>query len=215
MFQKLDYLESSSTLENPPRLKVLRQWRDGLPASRGFGMLAGQDIAADGFRDTERVRRAAELLRSQVDSLDPEVVLFRTPAAFAPSATNRDAMARFLSTHDLGDRTIAWDPQGLWEPDQAAAQARSMGVLYAADPLSNDPLGDGPDYANMGPAAYFRITGLGRKHRLDDFALEDLVDVVSAYTTAWVVFAHPSKYPDALKFRALLDKSRGAEPART
>jgi uncharacterized protein YecE (DUF72 family) len=179
-------------------------------------MLAPQDIAADGFRDTEKVRRAAELLTNQVAALDPQVVLFRTPAEFAPSSTNRDAMSRFLETHDLGDRTIAWDPQGLWEPDQANAQARSMGVLYAADPMSNDPLGEDPDFFSKlgdGSAAYFRITGLGRKHRLDDYALEDLVDVASAYTTAWVVFAHPSKYPDALKFRALLDKSRSAEPA--
>ena len=209
MFDKLDYLESSTTLADPPKLKALRQWRDGLPPNRGFGMFAPQVIAEDGFRDTEKVRRASVLLAHQVDALAPEVVVFRTPTAFAPSTANRDAMVRFLATHDLGERTIAWDPQGLWEPAQAAAQARAMGVLYAADPLSNDPLGEGPEfYASLGDgsAAYFRVTGMGRKHRVDDFALEELAEAAAAYQRAWVVFAHPSKYPDALKFRTIVKK---------
>lgn len=233
-FDKLSYLEVGGTMFQLPKNSVLKRWRDDTGQGGGFGLLAPQLIThkpgrkgyprskvelspaqlaqAGGFQASELVNESVQSLARATTTVEAEVVLFRSPADFSPSASNRLAMTRFfaeVATPELFGATVrVWEPQGLWEPDVAARLAADMGVLYACDPLSNDPIGPGgpddldPDFFAHLPqdSAYFRLTGLGRaRQRFDEYAMAELLELTAAYQRTWIVFAHLDKYPDAIQ----------------
>lgn len=231
-FQRLSYLEVSVTRYQAPKLRVLEQWKAEAGTGR-FGLLAPQEITdrpgpkgffrdptprspeqlaqAGGLRKTPVVEAAVQSLAEACAALAAETVVFRTPADFSPSATNRDRLRAFFGEiapkERFGEAVRVWEPQGLWEPPAAARLAAELDVALACDPLSNDPLHQlEVDFAGLAaPMVYFRITGLGRgQQRFDDYALEPLLDLVPAYERTWVVFAHEYKYPDAIRCRRLL-----------
>ena len=79
----------------------------------------------------------------------------------------------------------------------AAAFAAELGIVAAIDPLDRDPLEDGiPDPTEV---AYARITGMGRRTRrvaTDD--LERLTSWAEPSDRAFIVFATPTRYQDAI-----------------
>ncbi len=232
-FERLRYLEVEGTMFKMPKASVLRRWADEAGELGGFGLLAPQVIShkpgsggyrrggdglsqaelaqAGSFRATDVVRGAVDALARAAESVRAEVVLFRSPADFSPSASHRDALRHFFteiaSAERFGSTVRVWEPQGLWEPETAAPLAAELGVIYACDPISNDPLGEEPDLFARLPqdSAYFRVSGLGRgNHRFDEYALAELMEFAAAYERAWVVFAHPDKYPDSIKLHRLV-----------
>ncbi len=231
-FARLDYLENEGTRHKLPGQRVLRRWLAEAGPGGRFGLLAPQVITdkpgrsgyargdaltgeelkqAGGFQPSELVKQAVHSIAEACTTLQAETVVFRTPADFSPSATNRRAMRVFFSeiaTQERFPQTArVWEPQGLWEIDVAARMACDLGLVLACDPLTNDPLAPGADiFAGLpGDKVYFRITGLGRgKMRFDEYAIESLLDLADAYEHTWLVFAHIHKYPDAIRCRQLL-----------
>lgn len=238
-FGGLGYLEVSTTMLGLPRVSVLHRWRQdageagqlGLvapqlithrPGPRGYprwpeALTAAELAQAGGFRATDVVRRTTEALATAVIEAGAGTVVFRSASDFAPSATNRDAMRAFFDdiapAERFGNAVRVWEPQGLWELESAARFASELGVVLACDPLTQDPLVEDPDiFMHLpGGAAYFRITGLGSgRSRFDDYALETLAAMVEGYERTWIVFANPGKYPDALRFRRMLETGETA-----
>ena len=61
---------------------------------------------------------------------------------------------------------------------------------------------------------YFRITGLGRgEQRFDEYALEPLLELMTAYERVWIVFAHAYRYPDAIRCQRLLVSAAALGPS--
>jgi uncharacterized protein YecE (DUF72 family) len=222
-FERLDLLETDVTFFDPPRDVALRRWRSEAPAGSAFSVMAWQlithepgtagyarlnaplapELAAQvgGFRATEAVARAWGRTLGAARALGAEVIVFQTPPSFTPTEANRDALRRFFGdvATERGEVTLAWEPQGLWEPGQASALANEIGLVYALDPLQLEV--PPPDE----PRAYFRIHGLGvYRGRLGDDLLELLADMVEGYERAWVVFANVEKLGDAQRFHRLL-----------
>ena len=222
-FEHLDLLEVESTFWEPPGESALRRWRRETPVAEAFTLVAWQLITHEAssagysrlntklapdararcgaFRDTDEVRMAWARTLSAARALEAEVILFETPPAFAPSEANRAALRRFFlrAAAEAGGIRLAWEPQGLWEPAQAARLAAEIGVIYALDPLQLEV--PPPDEAR----AYFRIHGMGiYRNKISDDLLELLADMVENYERAWVVFANVEKYPDAQRFHRLL-----------
>lgn len=220
-----------------PKASVLRRWTDEAGERAGergrFGLLAPQVIThkpgrsgyrrkesqldakelagAGWFGDTDVVKNAVEALAQAAERVNADVVVFRSPADFSPSANNRDRVRRFFTeiaaAERFGETLRVWEPQGLWEPDVAARLASDLDVVYACDPLSNDPIGQDPEFFARLPqrSAYFRLTGLGRaRQRFDEYDLSALLETISAYDRVWIVFAHDAKYPDAINLVRLL-----------
>jgi uncharacterized protein YecE (DUF72 family) len=232
-FEVLDYLENEGTRFRLPAARVLQRWRDeagprgrlGLvapqvitdkPGTRGYARggeeLTAKELAQAGaFGATPVVERAVKTLIEACSALPADTVIFRSPPDFAPSAANRDAMRRFFAelapAERFGDTVRVWEPQGLWEPEVAARLAGELGLVYAWDPLSNDPLATNLEADQLPEASgYFRITGLGvGKPRFDDYSLEPVLELASECERAWIVFAHAHKYPDAIRCRRLID----------
>ena len=234
-FQRRRYLEVADTMYQLPKLSVLSRWSGDAEPNGRFGLLAPQVIThkpdprgyrrggdnlareqladAGWFRATDLVVRSVEEFARVVRSVPTDAVLFRAPADFSPSAANREALRRFFT--DIAPAEIfagavrVWEPQGLWEPALAARVAAELGVVYACDPMSNDPLGAKPDFFARLPTrdAYFRLTGLGRaRQRFDAYALSTLLETVAAYDRVWIVFANADKYPDSMQLQRILEQ---------
>lgn len=237
-FEKLPFLETSDTYRSLPRASVLRRWHAtaadtgserGTDAGHGLVALsaitdpnAAADASAAGstghFRDTAAVRQATEVVATAARELSAEVVLFRTPASFTPSTTNRQAMQRYFSetapAGKFGDAVVAWEPQGLWELEDAVSVAEELGLVCACDPLALDPTRPEWTPADALPrgAAYFRVTGLGRPRRaLDETTLESLLLQAEEFDRCWLVFATLDKNADARNCQRLLDAMSAAE----
>jgi uncharacterized protein YecE (DUF72 family) len=222
-FQRLDLLETDVTFFEPPREVALRRWHAEAPAGSAFSVIAWQVVTheagtpgyarlqtplapdvlagAGGFRATPAVRDAWRRTLASARALGAEVILFQTPPSFAPTEGNREALRRFCGeiAGDRDDFTLAWEPHGLWEPQQASAIANELGLVYALDPLQLEV--PPPDE----PKAYFRIHGLGvYRGKLGDDLLELVADMAEGYERAWVVFANVEKLGDAQRFHRLV-----------
>ncbi len=211
LFAKLGFLETTETLASLPRPAVLRRWRREAPDAARFGLVVGDSDP----QDVSVVQTASFTVDAIVDAaatLRADVVLFRTSTSLTPSADNRDRLRRFFAevAHPdrFADSVVAWEPQGLWEPESAAALCAELGVAYVCDPLTADPLAPGSEFYSELPGnqAYFRITGLGRpQQHLDEQQLDRLLALAAGYPRAWVVFATHAKLKDALAFRRRCD----------
>ena len=222
-FEHLDLLEVDTTFWEPPGDAAMKRWQRETPEGEGFSILAWQLITHEGdspgysrlvtpldpaararcgsFRATDEVRMAWRRTLGSARALGAEVILFQTPTSFTPSEPNKVALRRFFGeiAPEAGDIALAWEPHGIWEPGQASALAKEVGVVYALDPLQLEV--PPPDDAR----AYFRIHGLGiYRNKIADDLLELLADMVEHYDRAWVVFANVEKYSDAQRFHRLL-----------
>ncbi len=147
------------------------------------------------LRDTEAVAAGWQSTVQAAEACEAQGVLLRTPPAFTPSTAHRAALARFTEAAlaDLSGRALAWDPAGLWEPEEAAALATELGLVCAVDPLRDEPA--------EGPLAYFRLRGL---LRYSDDDLLDVLEHAADFDRAWVLFDHPDRLRDAKRAKRLL-----------
>ncbi len=240
-FERVAYLETSTTFLSIPKASILRRWlRDSNGVGR-FGLLAPRAIThtpsskgyansrtkqsaeawsqMGGLRDTSVIREEIATLSRACEELNAEAVIFRTPASFSPSQANRDRLTHFFehlaSADQFEGATRVWEPQGLWEPSTAAKLADRLNITLSCDPLSNDPLEQDPDvFAHLpSRSIYFRVTGLGSmRQRFLQFDLDRLMLLCESYEQAWVVFANSGKYPDAIKLRRMMANPQTANP---
>ena len=212
-FDSLTYLESDVLVKSPPRRAILERWRREVADDRSFGLLAPPIIGARGFAPTPDAVEAVNLLADAREALAAETIVFETPAGFTPSSAHRDAMTRFFAETTagrFGDAALVWDPDGLWEPAAAVRFAAGLGLLWACDPLSNDPLGPGPAlFANLpSKDAYFRVRRLGIGPRgFDAYALEDMLELAAGYERTWIAFGGNNKLGDAKQLAKLASAS--------
>jgi hypothetical protein len=77
------------------------------------------------FRSTEAVRSAWDTTARLAAESGARGVILRTPASFTPGSQARAALRAFA---DRSDIPLAWEPEGLWEPEPASDFARELGV---------------------------------------------------------------------------------------
>ena len=238
-WRDLNFLESDVMYRSPPRRAAIRGWRETAPEGAAISLLAWQAIThrpgkqgytykgtplqpaelaeTGGFRDTKTVRRAAEAMAEAAEATSADAIVFRTPANFAPSAKNRDAMKHFFSEiatpESLGGAARVWEPERLWRPEEAIRLATDLGLIPAVDPLARDPLEEQVEplaYDLPREAAYFRITGMGFSDRqIDTGDLEVLAEFLEDFERAWVVFANVAKFADARRFARAIGAAPG------
>jgi uncharacterized protein YecE (DUF72 family) len=197
-FAKLSFIETTALVPGPVRPAVVAKMRAAAPGPGSFSLVA-PPIESD---------LTAFLASAAV--LEPSALVFRTPASFSPSATNRDKLrAFFAELPPVGDAVRVWQPDGLWDTRTAVKLAGELDVVYGVDPLVRDQTREPPDFFATLEATelYFRVTGLGRGARkLGSSQVEELSEIVASYERSWVVFATADSLPDAARFaRGLRD----------
>jgi hypothetical protein len=88
-------------------------------------------------------------------------------------------LSDFVARLKPSGRTIVIDPRGLWEHEEAASFATSIGAVYAFDALEND--------APAGDLIYARVRPMGARPRLTEgyimMIAERLVSAAEAYVS--------------------------------
>ena len=112
---------------------------DPLPG-RGPRRPAGDPAGFGGLRDTPEVATA---LGAQVESTracGADAVLLATPPSLTPGAPGRRRLAAFLDRAEELGWSVFWRPEGLWEPDEAAAAAGGRArLLWPVVPTAAGP----------------------------------------------------------------------------
>lgn len=148
------------------------------------------------LRDPEVTRKELARLENMARALAPRVIVFRTPPAVRPGTV---AFQRFLDVaarvKDLAPIRV-WDPQGVWERQDARKAVHATGLLVTADPLRDPIEGE--------PVVYARMRGLGSDRRYHIGRMEDLAAALADTEEAFVVFDTPTGYAEAIRFARML-----------
>jgi len=99
---------------------------------------------------------------------------------------------------------FVWEASGVWEIEDAAAQARSWGILLAVDP-ARDPV-------PSGPVAYLRMRALGETRAFGPIALERVVRAVGVRREVFAILETDSALVEAKRLRQLVKSARAAAP---
>jgi uncharacterized protein YecE (DUF72 family) len=203
--KKLSFVEID--LRPPmPAPKVLARWRGEVGQDFVFALVAPPSLWGERdwpLRDPEATRKELDRLGNVVHLLAPRAIVLRTPAAMRPGTV---AFKRFLELVERVKKlapVCVWEPQGVWERDEAREATEGTGLIVAADPLRDDVAGE--------PIVYARMRGLGTDTRYHTGRLEDLLIALEDAQEAFVVFDTPSGSGDALRLMTVLNEAAAEE----
>ena len=224
-FRELTYLELSALFAGPLKPSALAKWAEIAPKG-SLGLVAPwvlthrkppvstklwtHDGSVGDFRDSGPGRVALAEFRAAVELLGAAYAIFKSPPLFAPSAANRDTLAKFfgeIATEEACGAPRVWIPDGLWETRSAVAFATEHGVICAFDPLIVDPNTPHEIYFDLDVTQlYLRIESFGRAGTMRAEQLEQLAILLEQYgeTFATIAFASPARWQDAKNLKKLL-----------
>ena len=220
-FSSYTALEYGQTFIFPPRAPTLSRLRAQLPEglvptvkawqvithkadSPGYVNLPreikGDPAGFGNFGDTPEVVNALRNTVRAARRLGAGGIVFSTPAAFTPTASNRKNLERFFGElapkEDHGMRLI-WEPAGLWSTDEMEGICTDLSILPCWDPLARQAFPDGEE-------AYLRVTNMGQPRPPGVSELMELAEGLSAYKQATCIFATLSMFADAQRLMELL-----------
>jgi uncharacterized protein YecE (DUF72 family) len=144
--------------------------------------------------------------RAAIDALEARCFVLRTPAEVTPTSLWRGRIGKIVERvpHDVTH--FVWEPAGLWELDDAAAQARSFDAVLAVDP--------GQVAVPRGSVAYLRLRALGARRSFGPAALARIVQAVGARRDVYAVIETDTALQEAKRLRSLV-KSAGTSAGGT
>lgn len=227
-FREMTYLELSALFAGPLKPSALAKWAELAPKG-SLGLVApwvlthrkpptatklwAHDATVGDFRDSGPGRVALAEYRTVVEQLGAGYAVFRSPPLFAPSAANRETLARFfgeIATEEACGAPRVWIPDGLWETRSAVAFATEHDVICAFDPLVVDPNQPHEIYFDLDVTQlYLRIENLGRGGTMRPEQLEQISILLEQYgeTFATVAFASSARWQDARNLKKLLTEA--------
>jgi uncharacterized protein YecE (DUF72 family) len=167
-------LDAGKTL---PKAATLKRWLTEVPEGFAFSVVLPESIAAlDGSPIDEpllaRSLEAAELLGARF-------IVLRTPPSAHPSARTRRRLEELVARLPKDSRSVAWEPRGLWEDEDAEQAAEELGVLLVRDVSRGD--------APPEDIVYTRLRALGGGGRVSSGAVERAADELEGHSEAYVV----------------------------
>jgi len=228
--RELDAVEIQETFYRPVATERAAKWRSSAPPEFRFCVKASQFITHDassptyrragrtippeeratygGFRDTPAVREGWETTRAVADALRANVIVFQTPASFAPSDANRAALYRFFESIRT-DATKAVELRGPWATHVVERICEDLGLVHAVDPFDRDPATYGLAYFRLhgsppGPSMY--------RYTYTDEDLSRLRSICKEYDDVYAMFNNLSMHADARRFSRIV---RDAAPSES
>src|SRR5690606_7369207 len=132
------------------------------------------------------------------DALRVRSLVIPTAADLTPGQRDRDRLSAFFARIPRpDDRTLVWDPKGLWEREDIEDIAEREGILAAFDPLE--------DEAPPGDVLYARLRTVGARNRITGGmlteALARLID--AAPDEAFVAIQSERSFKEAVTLAAI------------
>lgn len=176
---------------NLPQPKKLATWVEANP-SRVFSLRLPPELVQPGGQQAElleRIGRAREALAASW-------AVLTTGPTTTPTARNRGLLADLVEKLRRPDLRLAWEPRGMWAPEEAQAWAEDLGVTLVRD-LSRDE-------APEGPVIYTRLRALGFGTRVGARAVERLAERLEGADEAYVIMEGQGALRAATLLRELL-----------
>jgi uncharacterized protein YecE (DUF72 family) len=197
--KRFDLLEirggDAKSLKQAPSAATLRRWRRAVPPQFEFAVVAGPNVGR--LRAGDELESELTWLLEAATLLESRILVVPTPADVTPSKLSRDRLAKLLERIPRDARSVAWEPSGLWELEDAAAQARAWGVTLAVDPSRDD--------MPAGPLAYGRLRAQGATRAFSAAALTRVAHSIgSGRRDAYVIIETPGALREAKTLRQLV-----------
>lgn len=156
-----------------PKSRILREMRLARPTLK-FSLRLHPDVAQEGANhaDIDRAIQAAE-------SLEADVVVISTGPRFTPTKRYQAMLGEMADKLRADGRHIAWEPRGVFGPEEAEGIAAERGVLLVRD-LTRES-------APTGAVVYTRLLPFGFGARVSQNSLEQLAAHLENVETAFVV----------------------------
>lgn len=175
-----------------PQPKILARWRAERP-DRVFALRLPPGAVQPGSerqQALERISRARETLAAAWG-------VVTSPATITPTARNRDLLAALFDELRGDAWRLAWEPRGVWAPDETEEWAQALGVTLIRDLSREDP--------PPGPVVYTRLRALGFGAKVGPRAMERVAERLDEVDEAYVVIEGQG----AVRAAALLRESLG------
>jgi uncharacterized protein YecE (DUF72 family) len=183
-----------------PAIGTLRRWRKSVPPHFVFAVVAGPHLSRVKASDT--AERELEAARAAIDALQARCFVLRTPPEVTPAQVWRDRIGKLIERFPRDATHFVWEPGGVWEIEDAAAQAKAWGIVLAVDPAR--------EAVAPGPVAYLRMRALGETRAFGAVALERVVKGVGARREVFAVVETDTALVEAKRLRQLVRMGRAA-----
>ncbi len=196
--KRFDLLEvrgvDAANLRLAPSAATLRKWRKTVPPAFEFSIVAGPNVGK--LKKSEAFDAELAAMKEAATTLQARVLVVATPPDVTPSKLWRDRLAKVWDELPRDAVTLVWEPSGLWELEDAAAQAKKWDVVVAVDPSR--------DEVPEGPVAYGRLRALGGTRAYSTTALTRIAAAIGERRDAYVVFETPGALKEAKSLRGLV-----------
>lgn len=206
--KRFDLLEVRVTVEDggadpvSPTPTALRRLRKAVPPPFDFAVVAGPALSR--VKMTEVAERELAAARAAMDVLQARCFVLRTPPEVTPSSLWRERIGKIVQAFPRDVVHFVWEPSGVWEVDDAAAQARAWGAVLAVD-AAKEPV-------PPGPVAYVRLRALGETRSFGAQALERIVRAVGPRREVFAVLETDSALVEAKRLRSMVRARRDGAP---
>jgi len=183
-----------------PALATLRRWRKSVPPHFDFAVVAGPLLSR--VKAGPGAERELDAAQAAIDALQARCFVLRTTPDVTPTSLWRDRIAKVVDRLPRDVTHFVWEPSGVWETEDAAAQARAWEVVLSVDP-AREPV-------PAGPMAYLRLRALGETRAFGPAALERIVKAVGPRRDVFAVIETDTAMVEAKRLRRLVRDVRSA-----
>jgi uncharacterized protein YecE (DUF72 family) len=200
--EKYDLVELRPVDAALPKSATLRAWRRKVPPSFVFSVVFPRAVSE--LKPSPELDAGLEHALDVAREVEARCLVLATPPSVTPTDLNRKRLKALVERIPHDAVSLAWEPHGLWEIDEAVALAEDLDLVLVVDAAR--------EAAPKGPIAYFRLRGLGESTRLSPAAIDKVAAELVARREAYVVIesTSPSSVAQALRKKV----QRRAAPGR-
>lgn len=201
--KRFDMLEvrglAAASQKLAPSDATLRRWRKAVKPQFEFSVVGGPAVGK--LKAGPELEAELATMLKTATLLEARVLLIATSSDVTPGKVWRDRLAKLIDRLPRDASAVVWEPSGLWETEDAAAQAKKWGIVVAVDP-AREPMPEGP-------VAYGRLRAAGATRAFSTAALHKVAEAIGERRDAYVVFETAGALKEGKILRALVREAKG------
>jgi uncharacterized protein YecE (DUF72 family) len=198
---KYDLLELRPGEGSLPKPATLKAWRRKVPPAFVFSVVLPKVVGE--LKPSPALDEALAQALGVARDVEARCLVIATPPSITPTELNKKRLSALVASIPHDAVTLAWEPRGIWEVEEAVHTADKLGVVLVVD-AAREP-------APEGATAYFRLRGLGESTRLSPAAIDKVAKALASRREAYVVVesSGPLQVAEALRKKAARRSASG------